>query len=336
MNFTREILYARHRLSHQQIDRCLGENRSKDYLQEKIRCMKMVKNFLTLTDLLQQNEVFFINLKGPLLSYRIYHDPTIRFWHDIDLLIEEKDIERVMKILFENGYCLAEGTIWPQNRIQQKLFINSFHHLIFFNKQQLYVEIHWVLLHEIPLTKNKMKGLVAGNLADMEFNGRKFMVLNKEIELLFLMIHGSRHGWNRLKWLVDINDYPLEEVDLRTFHLLANQLHAGRIVGQTNYFVQKYFNNRIPLNGNNRLPGHFIRYAQLAIDREINEDLSVSEMIAKYRYLWVLYQGLFYKIKMTAIVLMRPGKISFLNLSYKLADFLYPPYRFIKRSILKT
>jgi hypothetical protein len=29
-----------------------------------------------------------------------------------------------------------------------------------------------------------------------------------ELELPSLL-HGSRHGWERLKWLVDINDYPM-------------------------------------------------------------------------------------------------------------------------------
>ena len=48
MKFSREILHNRHRLSHQQIDMWLGENRSKEFLQEKMRQLVKVKNFINL------------------------------------------------------------------------------------------------------------------------------------------------------------------------------------------------------------------------------------------------------------------------------------------------
>ena len=57
MKFSREILHNRHRLSHQQIDMWLGENRSKEFLQEKMRQLVKVKNFINLGDLLHQNGI---------------------------------------------------------------------------------------------------------------------------------------------------------------------------------------------------------------------------------------------------------------------------------------
>lgn len=84
----RKLLHQRHRLSHQQIDRLLGESHSKEFLGEKIERMEAVRNFLSVTDLLRENEIPFVSIKGPLLSYRIYGDPSVRFSHDIDLLIE--------------------------------------------------------------------------------------------------------------------------------------------------------------------------------------------------------------------------------------------------------
>jgi hypothetical protein len=65
----RNYLYKRHRLSHQQIDGWLGENRSKEYLPEKLERLEAVKNFLAVTDLFRQSDIHFISLKGPLLSH---------------------------------------------------------------------------------------------------------------------------------------------------------------------------------------------------------------------------------------------------------------------------
>jgi hypothetical protein len=59
-----------------------------------------------------------------------------------------------------------------------------------------------------------MNLIVSENLQEIVFSGRKFTILNRELELLFLLLHGSRHGWERLKWLVDINDYPIDQLNI--------------------------------------------------------------------------------------------------------------------------
>lgn len=126
-----------------------------------------------------------------------------------------------MDILLGNGYQLTEGNNWPTKKIPRELILNIEHNVSFFNKQlKLCVEVHWVLMHALPVSDIKMEEIIAGNIMEMSFAGRKFNVLTKEFELLFLLIHGSRHGWSRLKWLVDINDYPLREINLQQFNSL--------------------------------------------------------------------------------------------------------------------
>ena len=52
----RETLNIRHRLSHQQIDSWLGENRSKEFFEEKLKHLKMVQHFIGVTDFLRKHE----------------------------------------------------------------------------------------------------------------------------------------------------------------------------------------------------------------------------------------------------------------------------------------
>jgi len=331
----RTYLHDRHRLSHQQIDRWLGEKSGNTFLSEKLKQLQAVRNFLNVTDLLRHNGISFVPLKGPLLSYRIYQDPTVRFSHDIDLLVEVEMIEPVMKILFANGYGLSDGVIWPKKKIQQEMVIDSSHHLSFSNKElKLCVEVHWVLMPGLPFPAKKQKAIIEENLLNADFAGRKFILLTKEFELLYLMIHGAKHGWQRLKWLLDINEYPLNEVNDRLFNQLVCKFNAGRIVAQTNELLKSYFNNQLPFSTNNRVPGYFIRYAQQSIDGGICENLSIRDHLRLYRYYWMMFPGLYYKYKTILDAFCRLGDIPDINSSFRAAYYFYRPYSFIKRRIL--
>jgi hypothetical protein len=45
-----------------------------------------------------------------------------------------------------------------------------------------------------------MNLIVSENLQEIVFSGRKFTILNRVRAAILL--HGSRHGWERLKWLL--------------------------------------------------------------------------------------------------------------------------------------
>lgn len=330
----RTYLFNRHRLSHQQIDRWLGENRSKEFVQEKLKQLDAVKNFLSVTDLLTQNGISFICIKGPLLSNRIYGDPTVRLSHDIDILIETAVIEPVMKILFQNGYHLTTGSIWPLKKAQQELLIDVIHHLSFYN-QQLYlcVEVHWVLMHELPISSKKQKELIAGNLTEVDFAGRNFTVLTKEFELLFLIIHGAKHGWNRLKWLVDIHMYPLNKINNARFDQLVKELKAGRMIGQINFLLSKFFNTPLPFTSDKHTPRYLLQYSIQSIDSEIPLQLSLRDYISSFRNQYLMYPGHYYKYKMIARVFFRPLDIELIDSSFKIVYYLYRPYSLIIRRL---
>lgn len=332
--YTREILHGRHRLSHQQIDHWLGENRSKEFLQEKMRHLKMVQHFIGITDLLQQNKIAFCSLKGPLLSQRIYNDPTVRFSHDIDILIDKCQIDSVISLFLHNGYDFTEGAFWPQNKKQQELLINNSHHISFYNKELHFcVEVHWALMHTLPVSQKKMKMIVAQNQTEMSFSGRKFTVLNPEFELLFLLLHGSRHGWERLKWLVDIKDYPMEKLNVTAFKKLVKEFKAKRIIGQTNFLLKKFFNTELPLGINQYQHKRFNRIALQFIKSENVLAYTNDEIKRIYLNYYLMFPGLFYKFKIIFNIFFRPEDIRAIDSPFKMVYYIYRPYSFIKRRI---
>jgi len=332
----RTYLHERHRLSHQQIDRWLGENRSGEFLQEKLERLNTVKNFVIITDRLRENSIPFVCLKGPMLSYRIYGDASVRFSHDIDLLLEMPDLERAISLMKESGYLIAEGIDWPTDKVRQDLMIRSSQHISLYNKELRFsVELHWTIMYSLTLPQKKVLELVKENLITMEFSGRVFTVMNKEFELLFLLIHGARHEWCRLKWLTDINDYPMEDLDEKHFLDLAHQLKAERIIGQTNYFLKKYYNRQHALPGGSRPPAYLIKHARKAIEGELHpESSTLMDLPRVYLYKNLLFRGLSYKMKVINEISITQTDVTQKVFAFKAAYYLYRPYSFIKRRIL--
>jgi hypothetical protein len=297
-----------------------------------------VKLFLQVTDKLREKYIPFVCLKGPLLSQRIYEDPTVRISHDIDLLIDMENLEHAMEVLKEQGYQLTAGLVWPKETFRRELLAGITHHISLWSSSLRHcVELHWTLTYTLPLTQQKIKEITRQNLSTIELAGRPFTVLNPELELLYLIIHGARHGWNRLKWLTDIHAYPVHTVGVERFCQMTEQLRAERLVSQTNFLLDEYFGDsqKLPAPWQKRIPPRMIRYARQSIGQAtISPECSLLDMIRNFRYTWFLFPGIRYKTQWFSGIFVRGGDLAEQDFSSKAAYYLYRPYSFIRRRIL--
>ncbi len=331
----RKYLHDRHRLSHQQIDRLLGESLAKNYLQEKIKAMELVRQLIGLADLLNEHNIPFISFKGPLLSQQIYGDPTVRISHDLDVLVAVEDVDRINQLLLHNGYCYHDRYRWPLKKRQQELFVESVQHISYRHlKTGILLEIHWTILTEIPFSQEKLKTVIANNSRTTEFHGRKINVFTAEINLLYLIMHGAKHGWQRLKWLVDIKDYPTEDIDQHKFNLLVTQFGSQRIIAQTKVLLRYYYNFDQPLFINEHIPSNLLTFVNKNILNPVNENRSIKEVLQDCRYRMRLFKGSNYKYKVINTLLTSPFDIVQITSSYKFIYYLYRPYSFIKRRLI--
>lgn len=335
MNYTRQILSERHRLSHQQIDRWFNTNSGSLYLKEKMDLLISVKNFLCVTDLLRENKISFISIKGPLLSYKLYGDAAVRFSHDIDLVINFDELDFIIELLNEAGFMISDGIEWPKEEIRRKLLKKCLHHISLYNKKMHFcVELHWTILNEVPIKQKKLATIVVSNQTNMYFADRNFVVLNNELELLYLMIHGAKHGWSRLKWLVDINEYPMEKINTSLFMQLVDQLHAEKIVIQTNKLLLEYFGKEISFAPKGCIHNILISYPNGFINKRDIMMFNVSDIYRNTVYIMSLFPNISYKVKRISILLVRPKDILDMDFSTAAMYYIYRPYSFIKRRIL--
>ncbi|WP_409421566.1 nucleotidyltransferase family protein [Pseudaeromonas sp. ZJS20] len=130
-------------------------------------------------------------LKGPGLSQRLYGDMTLRHSKDLDLLVPPAQLWQACELLQAEGFTLLDAP--PLHEANRRLVQRHYWHLTLRHAQQsVMVELHWRIepLHaqhretqwQLPFARDR---IAAG-------------------ELLYLLTHGARHHWFRLKWLGDI------------------------------------------------------------------------------------------------------------------------------------
>lgn len=297
----RSILYKRHRLSHQQIDNWLGEKEARNHLPEKFQLMTRTSEFLEIAKSFAENNISFIPLKGPLLSYRIYNDPSYRYFNDLDFLIATDSIEAAIRIFNERGYETPVYDL-PAEACRRKILYRHMNEILFYNPgKRIGIDLHWQLLTGgRNINDQLLVRLIKSNQIKLSFQGQVFTVFAPEFELLYLIIHGGLHAWRRLKWLVDIRDMTEKmELDQLLFKKLTGEMNAGRLVALCNQLLDIYFPTAKPLPCDTPPSDFLLGFAQYSIRMETDQQKrSFREYLKSTWYTLHVFPVLGYKISM--------------------------------------
>jgi hypothetical protein len=134
-------------------------------------------------------------LKGPLFARRYYAHPSARGTSDIDLLIDESELERVIASLAPLGYTVFdshEEVAWSRR---------EHHHLHLTRPRSPDLELHFHAHRGFGVT------LRSDTLAERNVAVDGFVNLRvpaAEDELVFLAVHAASHRFGRLSWLYDM------------------------------------------------------------------------------------------------------------------------------------
>lgn len=176
-----------------------------------------------LLKLFAAHEIDAIPYKGPALAAHAYGNIALRHFGDLDIIVRQRDVLRVMKLLLAEGYALYP----PLNGVQQTLMLRTQCTLPFTrDAHRLIVEIHWRVsarlfsapLDEESLWKNARPGT---------FEGMRITTLAPEDLLLSLCVHGAKHLWERLSWIADIARLVEVDSDLNWDELLERARRTG-------------------------------------------------------------------------------------------------------------
>ncbi|WP_336788237.1 nucleotidyltransferase domain-containing protein [Paenibacillus sp. MMO-177] len=140
-------------------------------------------------------------LKGPVLADMLYGDISGRTSGDLDILVSKADWDKAVNILVEAGYVRGEeydDTAEVFGNTERKT-----HHISYMHPQKnVEIELHWSLNPDTVIEP----------AFDELWSRRQPSTLNKNMYTLgnedlfvYLILHGTRHAWTSLRWLLDID-----------------------------------------------------------------------------------------------------------------------------------
>lgn len=237
---------TRHRLSIKQISELREfedmEIPFSEPRQKTLSSMSKVGELIRLSRVFKKNNLTFIPIKGPLLSWKLHQDFLFRFSHDLDILVDLKDLESSIELIKKEGYEALFFDI-PKTKNKKKLVLKINNHIGFFHPQKkLLLEIHWRLIKYPIISKIELNKLLKDNLDSIVVHKETFTVFNKELEFVYLVLHGALHGWFRLKWLHDIYAYSKDEdLDWNKIFELSKRFKVQHLVYQSLFLTDKYW-----------------------------------------------------------------------------------------------
>jgi hypothetical protein len=333
------LLYERHRLSYPQIDRMLGTQHTDLYQKDILENFKLIREFIIVTDEFRKMDIPFIPIKGPLLSYRIYGDATVRRSHDLDILIDFKDVSKAFEYLERAGY--RPDIELPKDKTGKQILHDHAKHTMFIHPQsRIVIELHWQLFEFWDHFELDFNALYQQLTTIQTFMNRTFHVLKNEYDLFYLLIHGSTHKWQRLKWLLDISDYLHNNtVDIEEVAQLAQKHKALRVFPLYNKIATRYLPNPKLIETKEKIAGLLVKTCIQNIENKdvVFNPRSFSEALrmtfSGYSYYLLLLPDTHNRIKFLNKMLVNVYDAKDIKTTNIILLFLYRPFGYLYRHI---
>ncbi|MDM5222774.1 nucleotidyltransferase family protein [Peribacillus sp. NJ11] len=253
-----------------------------DYQKNTFKMLKLSGEIEKISRLVFENEISTLFLKGPILAADLYGDISQRTSSDIDILVNIDDLDKAESLLIQMGYVKDEYIQTVLNDWKWR-----HHHFVYFHaEKEIKLEIHW-RLNPGPAKEPTFNDLWQRKKVSSLPTSYPIYCLGNEDLFLFLTSHGARHGWSRLRWLVDIDRLCKTNLDWDKIMSLLKKYQYSHVAGQTLVLATQLLNTQINKKAiqlttgsrSNRLAQEALFYIQRFIN--LHDD-TLSEEIASY------------------------------------------------------
>jgi hypothetical protein len=172
----------------------------------------MAEELAAIAKLLDQHGIGCVPYKGPTLALRAYGDLAMREFGDLDLLVRARDVLKAKSILATRGYA----PVTPLAPDQEQVLVASRIHYelgLVGRSPPITVELHWRADPTVAVPALDDEGWWSG-LARTDVAGQSVRCLSSSESILVLCLHGSKHLWCSLGWLVDVVELARREPDI--------------------------------------------------------------------------------------------------------------------------
>ena len=196
-----------------------------DYNKNTFQMLRLTAEMVHVCKCFEENQIRSLILKGPVIAQRLYGDINRRTCKDLDILVPYSQVDEAEQQLLALGYVPD----YEESILNDREW--RVHHQSYTNSQTgIQVELHW-RLNPDKSTEPKFDELWERRNTS-EIINYPVPYLGDEDLFLFLVCHGARHGWFRIRWLIDIDRLMREDLNWDNVIKLVKQYHALITAGQ--------------------------------------------------------------------------------------------------------
>jgi hypothetical protein len=205
------------------LDVLAGLRRS--HLENARRCLLLTGWLRRVVDALATAGVRAIPYKGPVLAALAYGTIASRQAGDLDLLVDPGELGTAKRVLQGEGFRPQT----PLEGWQERQLVRSAHPYAFVrDREGIVLELHWSVSPR-SLSAGLGGTLPQERLEEVAAAGTRFLTLPADVLLIALCVHGAKHVWERLAWIVDVAELIARRPDLDWAGTLARADAAGHL-----------------------------------------------------------------------------------------------------------
>lgn len=298
------------------------------YNKNTFQMLNLTAEMERVSQLFEEHQIRSLVLKGPILAEALYGELSQRTSKDLDILIVESELEEAEQLLIDVGYQQDNEVPRVLNDLKKKTHHVSYTH----PAKEVQIEIHW------RLNPDSVAEPTFNELWDRRRSSKltsyPVYFLGSEDLFYYLVSHGARHGWFRLRWLADIDRLVRGSLDVSCLLEILNKHHGTHIGGQAIILTSQLLSTPIPEElmplSNGRHPRKLARRV-LAIIQDVANLTSSKDVNTRYKgYLfsimtnhqrWRYFTGRLYPSSLDATLLPLPKSLYFLY--FPLRPFLW-------------
>ena len=207
------------------------------------RNFAFLNEMLCIYELFQREGIPAIPFKGPALAWLAYPNFSQRTCADLDFILPQNCIPNAVPLLQSNGYRplfdAAEADAGQDRPAPgQYAFVAD--------RQRLVLELHTertLRYFSRPIDLEAM----SSRLITVEIAGRSVRTFSVEDLLVMLSVHGAKHFWERLAWIVDIAQLVTTcEVHWELLDQIADQTKSTRLLLLGLYLAHEVLGASLP------------------------------------------------------------------------------------------
>lgn len=172
-----------------------------DHLQETAaRGLYLTGELFKILELFEANGVRAIPYKGSILSTMAYGNLALRWFLDLDIITQQRDVRQAHELLVTQGFRLDFDLAAAQQASAERI---PGEYLFLRDQDRSIVELHTertMRFFPVPFDLERL----AKRLQPVSLCGREVLTFSLEDSIWILCVHGSKHFWDRLLWISDI------------------------------------------------------------------------------------------------------------------------------------